>query len=203
MKGLRAWIWILIAIASLVLAFWFGTKIHLPRPRTDESSVVLLEKIRTVCKLVTAEGQFAEIYEYKESYPFDIPLFTKKALVRVRATVSVGYDLAKMKISVDEKSHSLVISDLPSAEILSVDHDLDYYDLTEGFFNKFSTEDYNTMNSRAKEFIVSQVKNSSLMQAADKKRDDMIQVMRYMAEQAGWKVMVVNGSRETKDNRMG
>src|SRR6185436_14996914 len=107
-------------------------------------------------------------------------------------TVSVGYDLAKMKISVDEKSHSLVISDLPAAEILSVDHDLDYYDLTEGFFNKFSTEDYNTMNSRAKEFIISQVQKSSLMQAADKKKDDLIAVMRYMAEQAGWKVMVVN-----------
>src|SRR5690242_5414123 len=188
MKGIRAWIWIIIAAGALFLAFWLGSKISLPKPKTAESSVVLLEKIRTVCKLVTAEGQFSEIYEYKESFPFDISFFTKKALIRVKATVSVGYDLSKIKIDTDEKNHTLTISGLPPAEILSVDHDLDYYDLTEGFFNKFSTEDYNKLNARAKEFIISQVQKSSLMQAADKKRDELLDVMRYMAEEAGWKV---------------
>jgi len=202
MKALRAWIWIFIALAALAFAFWMGQKIHLPQPKKEESSVVLLEKIRTVCKLVTAEGQFAEIYEYKESFPFDIPLFSKKALIRVRATVSVGYDLSKMNITVDEKTQTIHLSGIPAADILSVDHDLDYYDLSEGLFNKFSTEDYNQLNTRAKEFIVGQVKKSSLMEAADKKRDDMIQVMRYMAEQAGWNVVVVNELPGGKDTGM-
>ncbi len=191
MRSVRSWIWILIALAALGMAFWFGMKFHWPQPKTSESSIVLLEKIRTVCKLVTAEGQFAEIYEYKESFPFDIPLFSKKALIRVRATVSVGYDLSKVNMEPDEKSHTLVISGIPPAEIISVEHDLDYYDLSEGFFNQFSTEDYNKINSRAKEFIVSQVHKSSLMKAADQKRDEMIGVIRFMVEQAGWEVMII------------
>ena len=192
MKGVRAWIWILIAIGALFLAFRLGSKFSFPQPEKRESSVVLLEKIRTVSKLVTAEGQFSEIYEYKDSYPFDIPMFTKKALIRVRANVSVGYDLSRMKMEAEEKNHTIVISGLPQAEIISIDHDLDYYDLTEGFFNTFSTEDYNMLNARAKEFVASQVVHSSLMEAADKKRDELIDVIRYMAEEAGWKVLIID-----------
>ncbi|MBK9982670.1 MAG: DUF4230 domain-containing protein [Saprospiraceae bacterium] len=48
-----------------------------------------------------------------------------------------------------------MISGMPPAEILSVDHDLDYYDLSEGFFNSFSTEDYNKINADAKDFVIS------------------------------------------------
>lgn len=197
MRSLRQWIWVAIAIAALFLAFWFGGKIKWPQPKVSESSVVLLEKIRTVCKLVTAQGEFAEIYEYKESFPFESPLFSKKALMRVRATVSVGYDLSEINMQPDEKSHTLVISNLPPAEIIAVEHDLDYYDLTEGLFNRFSTEDYNTMNANAKEFIVSQVHKSTLMEAADEKRDELLEVIRYMVEQAGWKMLIVGDKTDT------
>ncbi len=199
MRGIRAWIWIIIAAVALFLAFRLGSKIGFPKPKTSESSVVLLEKIRTVCKLVTAEGQFSEIYEYKESYPFDIPLFSKKALIRVKAKVSVGYDLSKISMEPDEKSHTLVISGLPPAEIIAVDHDLDYYDLTEGFFNKFSTEDYNMLNARAKEFVVSQLHKSSLMKAAYDKRDELLEVMRYMVEQAGWELIIIGDNTAVKE----
>src|SRR5688572_22114519 len=193
MATFRQWIWIFIALAALFLAFSFGMKLKWPETKKTESSVVLLEKIRTVCKLVTAEGQFAEIYEYNESLPFAKPFFDKKALIRVRATVSVGYDLSELKMEPDEKSHTLVISNLPPVEIIAVEHDLDYYDLTEGFFNQFSTDDYNKMNARAKEFIVSQVHKSTLMSAADEKRDELLEVIRYMVEQAGWQVVVIGG----------
>jgi hypothetical protein len=202
MGALRSWIWILIAMGALALAFWFGGKLKWPEPKTSESSIVLLEKVRTVCKLVTAEGQFAEIYEHKESFPFDIPLFSKKALIRVRATVSVGYDLSKINLQPDEKSHTLVISGIPEAEIIAVEHDLDYYDLTEGLFNTFSTSDYNKLNARAKDFIISQVHKSSLMQAADDKRNEMIDVIRFMVEQAGWKLLVIGGNEAAAEKEI-
>ncbi len=194
MKWIRAWIWIFLAAAALFLAFKLGSLLGFPKTKTSESSTVLLEKIRTVCKLVTAEGEFSEIYSYKESYPIDWSWFTKKALIRVKAKVSVGYDLSKLNIEPDEKNHTIVISGLPSAEILSVDHDLDYYDVTEGLFASFSTEDYNKINAGAKEFIIAQVQKSSLMQVADKKRDELLDVIRYMVEQAGWNVEIINAA---------
>ena len=192
MKAFRQWVWILIALGALFLAFTFGQKFKWPEKQRSEDSVVLLEEIRKVCKLVTAEGQFAEIYEYKETLPFAKPFFDKKALIRVRAKVSVGYDLADLRIFPDEASKTLTVENLPEAEIISVEHDLDYYDLTEGFFNRFSEGDYNRMNANAKEFLVAQVRKSSLMQAADEKRDELLDVIRYMAQQSGWSVIVLN-----------
>ena len=202
---MRQWIWVIIALCALAMAFWFGTKLHWPKMQTTESSIVLLEKIRTVCKLVTAEGEFVEIYEYKENFAENIPLlsnqqlFGKKALVRVRAKVSVGYDLSSMNMEPNEKSRTLVISNLPPADIISVEHDLDYYDLSTGIFSQFSTDDYNKINANAKEFIVSQVHKSSLMQAADDKRDELIGVIRYMVEQAGWTVLIVGETTVSKN----
>ena len=193
MKSIQQWIWILIAVVALFLAFKFGQKLKWPSPEITESSVVLLEKITKVCKLVTAEGQFAEIYEYNESLRFAKPFFDKKALIRVKATVSVGYDLSKINMTPDEKSHTLVISNIPPVEIISVEHDLDYYDLTEGFFNQFTTTDYNNLNKKAKDYIISQVHKSTLMTAADEKRDELLEIIRYMADQAGWKVVIIGG----------
>ncbi len=192
MRGLRAWIWVFLAAAALFLAFQLGSKFSFPKIKTSDSSVVLLEKIRTVCKLVTAEGEFSEIYSYKESKWFDVSFLNKKALIRVKAKVSVGYDLSKIKVEPDEKNHTLVISGIPPAEILSVDHDLDYYDVSEGLFNSFSTEDYNKINADAKDYIIAQVQKSSLMQAADKKRDELLDVIRFMVESAGWNVTVMD-----------
>ena len=36
------------------------------RAKYKAQSTVLLEKIRTVCKLITVEGDFSEIYHYED-----------------------------------------------------------------------------------------------------------------------------------------
>jgi hypothetical protein len=43
------------------------------------------------------------------------------------------------------------------------------------------------------------VKKSSLIQAADKKRDELIDVIRFMAESAGWKVTILNVEKSAQD----
>ena len=48
-------------VAFLIFNYFFKRK---PENR-QEQSVVLMEKIRTVCKFITVEGDFAEIYHYK------------------------------------------------------------------------------------------------------------------------------------------
>ena len=65
--------------------------------RLTEQSQVLMEKIKTVAKLVTVEGYFSEVYDYQDYWNYDVSMFRKKALIRVKAKVSVGYDLSKMK----------------------------------------------------------------------------------------------------------
>lgn len=152
--------------------------------------MVLLERIKQVAKLVTVEGYFSEIYDYKDYYGYDLSLFRKKALIRVKAKVSVGYDLEKMKVTSDPTTQTIRLSGIPAAEILSIEHDLDYYDVQEGFFNEFSTEDYDKLNASAKEFIRKKALESDLVKTATTQRNSLLETMRFMTESMGWKLEV-------------
>jgi hypothetical protein len=173
--------------AGVLVTRWYFKR---SEPNVQESGVVLLERIKQVAKLVTVEGYFSEIYDYQDYYGYDLSLFRKKALVRVKAKVSVGYDLEKMKITAMPETKTIRLSGIPPAEILSIEHDLDYYDVQEGFFNEFSTEDYNKLNANAKEFIRKKAMESDLTKTATTQRNTLLETMKFMAESAGWKLEV-------------
>lgn len=185
----------LLLVISLVAVFAAGvfvTRWYFKRsePNVQESGVVLLEQIKQVAKLVTVEGYFSEIYDYQDYYGYDLSLFRKKALLRVKAKVSVGYDLEKMKVTAMPETKTIRLSGIPPAEILSIEHDLDYYDVQEGFFNEFSPEDYNKLNANAKEFIRKKALESDLTKTATAQRNALLETMKFMVESGGWKLEV-------------
>ncbi len=185
---------ILLAVA-LLLTFGLGILItrwfFLRSEKVEKEDVtVLLEQIKKVAKLVTVEGYFSEIYDYQDYWGYDLSFLKKKALIKVKAKVSVGYDLEKMRITPDPERKVFVISDLPPAEILSIEHDLEYYDVQESLLNSFTTEDYNKLNANAKEFIRQKVMESDLAKTAAEQRNDLFQMMQFMAESAGWTVEI-------------
>ncbi|MCB0659786.1 MAG: DUF4230 domain-containing protein, partial [Saprospiraceae bacterium] len=107
------------------------------------NTTVVLEQIHKVTKLVTVEGQFSEIYDHKEYYKYDIfDLFTKKMLLRINAKVSAGFNLEGSNMTIDSISKTVYFTELPKAEILSIDHDIDYYDISQGVFASFTPEEY-------------------------------------------------------------
>lgn len=180
---------------ALLLTFAVGvfvTRWYFLRSETVESehATVLLERIRQVAKLVTVEGYFSEIYDYQDYYGYDLSIFRKKALMRVKAKVSVGYDLEKMKITAIPEAKTIRITGIPPAEILSIEHDLDYYDVQEGMFNSFTPEDYNKLNANAKNFIREKAQDSDLMGQATQQRNLVFEMIRYTVETAGWQVEI-------------
>jgi len=153
------------------------------------SSTVLLEEIKKVSKVIAVEGYFSEVYDYKEYWKYDwIPL-RKKALVRIKAKVSVGYDMSEMVIDVDEASMTISLSKIGEPQLLSIDHDLDYYDITEGTFNAFTVEDYNKIQDEAKEFIREKALNSELKTMAEIQRKELYTTIKNLAELTGWTVI--------------
>ena len=52
---------ILITIGMVIFLRFYNTK-----KLRDSQSVLLLDKIKRVCKLITVEGDFAEIYHYED-----------------------------------------------------------------------------------------------------------------------------------------
>lgn len=158
--------------------------------KVQASSEIMLERVKKVSKLVSVEGYFSEMYNYKDFYNFDWSIFRKKALIRVKAKVSVGVDLQKAKFELDSKSKLLTISDIPAPEIISIDHDIDYYDITEGTFNSFTAQDFNKLNENAKEHIRSMALKSDLMQQSRRQTNEVINTFKLFAETGGWQVRV-------------
>lgn len=179
-----------VAAILVVAGFFIGRSLYRQQQEivAQEQSQVLLERIEHVAKLITVEGYFSEVYDYKDYWRFDWSPFQKKALLRVKAKVSVGYDLSKMKIESRPKEKLLIVSHLPDPQILSIDHDVDYYDISEGVFNSFTESDYTKMNRSAKKVIEEQAQKSDLMLSAEKQAYEILELMRMMVEGSGWRM---------------
>ena len=173
---------------------WLSYQYFVGRPRGVENASVLLEKIETVAKLTTVEGQFSEVYNYNEYEGYFTFLWDKKVLVRVRATVAAGYDLEQLNLVADPVTKTVRMSALPEPQILSIDHTLDYYDISAGIFESFSPEDHNRINQRAKALIREQAEKSNLLPAAKEQAEKMIDLIRFMVESAGWKLEIAGRS---------
>lgn len=174
-----------------LLGGWLTYRFMRPASQPVESASVLLEKIREVVKLTTVEGEFTEIYSYNDYSGYFTWFWDKKALVRVQAVVAVGYDLGNLKMEVDSANHVLRIGPLPEPQILSIDHTLDYYDVSTGVFTEFSPQDYNRMNQKAKELIREKAQQSELLPTARAQSARIFETVRFMAENTGWELQII------------
>ena len=182
-------------LVGIALVLFFGAGIFLTKKyytwndiQAKEQSDVLLERVKNVYKLVTVEGHLSEVYSYEDYWGYDFSPFRKKALIRVKAKVSIGYDLDEMEITALPEEKKIVISQLPEPSIISIDHTLDYYDITQGTFNSFTKEDYNKLNTNAKDFIVQKANESELLDTAKKQGNQALEMMEFMVENTGWEL---------------
>ena len=178
----------IVGFVAILLLVFLGTRYWYTQNSmtVQEESEVLLERINTVTKLITVEGEFSEIYDYKDFWKYDLSPFRKKALLRINGKVSVGHDLNNIKIESFPDEKRLLISNLPSPTILSIDHKISYYDITQGSFNSFTPKDYNKMNENAKAMIRKKAEESILMKTAEDQGVQLLEMIGFMAEQMGW-----------------
>ncbi len=178
----------MVSFVAILLLVFLGTRYWYTQNSmtVQEESEVLLERINTVTKLITVEGEFSEIYDYKDFWKYDLSPFRKKALLRINGKVSVGHNLNNIKIESFPDEKRLVISNLPSPTILSIDHKISYYDITQGSFNSFTPKDYNKMNENAKAMIRKKAEESILMKTAEDQGVQLLEMIGFMAEQMGW-----------------
>jgi len=130
---------------------------------SEMNSVVVVEALKRVFKVVTAEGQFTEIVDFKDTKQrLSILPSTKKALIIVKAHVQMGYDFSQMKWDIDEDSGKIKLLSAPEPHILSISPDIKYYNIENGIFNKFTNEDFNAIQQQCTETIKEVAMNSDL-----------------------------------------
>ncbi|TXK75961.1 DUF4230 domain-containing protein [Mesonia sp. K4-1] len=186
------------AIAAYFIYSFFNK--NKKKEKEQQQSVVLMEKIRAVCKFITVEGDFSEIYHYANVKDKWINLFlgSKKALVLIEAKAHIGFDLTKIKMNSDVEKKTIYLSNFPQPELLSIETDFKYYDKKEGWANPFTSSDLTDINREAKQYIVEKIPQSGLLKEASNQALDTIQLMEKLVETINWKLDY--SSLETGEN---
>lgn len=178
--------------AGAVLAYFIFARLNRSRnkERANEQSVILMDKIKSVCKFITVEGDFSEIYHYenlKEKY-VSLLLGKKKAIVLITAKAHVGFDLSKIRMTSDNEHRRIILTNFPDPELLTVETDFKYYDKREGWANPFTTSDLTDINRDAKKHIVDKIPESGLLERARNEALGTILLMEKIVETIGWKL---------------
>ncbi|MBK5195149.1 MAG: DUF4230 domain-containing protein [Proteiniphilum sp.] len=150
------------------------------------SSHTVVESVKKVFKIVVAEGQLNEIYNYENTKKLlkFIPS-TKKALVIVRARVLIGYDVNKCKWEINEENKQLRLIEFPKPEIFSVETDFDYYYFEDDLFNFIGRKDLQQIQELAKEQVRKAALKSGLMKIAS---DQMKMLLEEVVTVNNWNI---------------
>ncbi|GAA4939680.1 DUF4230 domain-containing protein [Algibacter agarivorans] len=156
----------------------------------NAQSVLLLDKIKKVCKFITVEGDFAEIYHYEDVKERFLKLISsrKKALVVINAKAHVGYDLSKIVLKADNDKKKILLEHFPQPEVLSIETNLNYYDKTDGYFNRFEAVDLTGLHNEAKLHIQDKIPESGLIPMAQREALETILLIETIVETIGWKL---------------
>ncbi|MBK5193803.1 MAG: DUF4230 domain-containing protein [Flavobacteriaceae bacterium] len=178
--------------AGAILAYLIFARFNKFRrkERTDEQSLILIDKIKSVCKLITVEGDFSEIYHYENLKEKYVSLFfgKKKAIILINAKAHIGFDLSKIRMESDNEARRIILTNFPQPEILTVETDFKYYDKQEGWANPFTTSDLTDITQDAKKHIVDKIPGSGLIEKANKEALGTILLIEKIVETIGWKL---------------
>lgn len=168
-----------------------GETLSAVRPRETR---VMVSDVRTIMKLVMVKGSFEEYFSEQDSRVVSGIMgnlgFGKRAMLRVKGDVTVGYDLDERNMEVDEATRTIRLRTPSDPEILAIDHHVDYLDLKAGLFNRFKADDLNALQERGRDRIKDKVTHSDLFERARTERRELTAVVRNYVESNGWTLLV-------------
>ena len=173
-----------------IITYWAMryVKLQKSKDQTQAQSTVLMEKIRKVWKLITVEGEFAEIYHYENTKERFMSMVSsnKKAVLLINANAYVGFDLSQIRMEAITEKKTIKLTEFPEPQVLSLETDLRYYDKKEGLFNKFDSSDLTEVSSKAKDHVLEKIPESGLLDTARSEALEAVLLVQNIVETIGW-----------------
>ena len=157
------------------------------RDQLEESTSLIQTQIKNVGKLVVTEGTFSQVYSFTDSKRFYLDVFSarKKALIVVNAEVTIAYDLSKLRTEVNPETKTVTITYIPDEEI-SINPNIQYYDVTQDYLNQFEAADYNKIQKRINKSLMEKMEKSSLKSNAKNRLVSELQKIYILTNSMGW-----------------
>ncbi len=157
------------------------------REQLEASTALIQKQLLNVGKLVVTEGSYAQVFSYNDSRKFYIDIFSarKKALIVVNAKASISYDLHQIKTEIDEANKTVTITNIPEPE-LSINPNIEYYDMQQDYLNQFEAEDYNKIKKRIELSLRKKIEASELVTNAENRLISELQKIYILTNSMGW-----------------
>ncbi len=153
-----------------------------------EANTALIQKeLKNVGKLIVTEGSCAQVFSYSDSKELMFGLVDSKkgALVVVNAKAQIAYDLSKVNKIVDENTRIVIITEIPEPE-LSINPNIQYYDVSQEYFNQFGASDYNKIKERIEKSLRKKIEESELRTNAENRLISELQKIYILTNSMGW-----------------
>src|SRR5690606_12282438 len=196
----------IIPLILLALVIFFAWKYFQQRDdqrdQLVESTDLIEKQIKNVGKLVVTEGNFAQVFSYSDSrkFYFDVLSARKKALIIVNADVSVAYDLSKLRTEINPETKTVTITYIPEEEI-SINPNIQYYDVTQDYLNQFDAKDYNKIQERINKSLMEKIEKSTIKTNAKNRLVSELQKIYILTNSMGW-TLEYNGNAISSSEAM-
>jgi len=184
---MRKAVLLVVVVLGVVFGLRYFESKQEQRDQLEASTDLIQKQIRNVGKLVVTEGSFSQVYTFKDSKRFYLDVFSarKKALIVVNAEVTIAYDLSKLKTEINPETKTVTITYIPDEEI-SINPNIQYYDVTQDYLNQFEAGDYNKIQKRIKKSLMEKIEKSSLKSNAKNRLVSELQKIYILTNSMGW-----------------
>ncbi|RPA68944.1 DUF4230 domain-containing protein [Cyclobacteriaceae bacterium YHN15] len=169
-----------------------------------ENTALIQQQIEQVGKLIVSEGYFSQVFTFKNSQNLFLNLFTsdKRALVVANAKVTVEYDLRQLETELDVENKTVILKSIPEP-VINIYPDIEYYDVTQDYFNKFGAADYNKIKNSVNARIREKVNQSNLMDNSRERLMAELANVFVLTKSLGWtlqyKEIIIDSEEQMKN----
>jgi len=190
--------------AFLFIAAWFVLTKKESKEELRESSALIQQQIEQVGKLIVTEGYFSQVFTFKNSQNLFLNMLRsdKKALVVANAKVTVEYDLRQLETELDIENKTVILKRIPEP-VVNIYPDIEYYDVTQDYFNKFGAADYNKIKNTVNARIREKVNQSNLMDNSRERLMAELANILVLTKSLGWTLkyeeVIIESEKQMKD----
>lgn len=157
------------------------------REHLEASTALIQKELKNVGKLIVTEGSYSQVFSFSASRDliYGLSFAKKSALVVVNAKATIAYDLSKVEMVIDEASKTVTITKIPEPE-LSINPNIEYYDVKQNYLNQFSASDYNKITQQIEKSLRKKIEESELQTNAENRLISELSRIYILTHTMGW-----------------
>lgn len=172
----------------ILLGWWLRSQWSSSSNQQSEINIAI-NTFQEVARLATVEMPIEEILSHEKYNSYDWDIFSGKMIYKASGKVVAGINLDDLNIEIDSTKRVIYFHRHPKPEILYVESDISYYDIQEGLFFSFESEDFNEVQRIGRDALLKAAKESNVSDLAEQKWEQVLSNFEPLLQALGWKVI--------------